>query len=99
MIQPGGFLGKLIDPLIKTGLSLMKNVIKPMAKCTLIPSELIAATSAADSRMYIKVLGCETITLIISNDEMESIKETVKFLEDSSLLLKGFKETFQNEAK
>ena len=49
--------------------------------------------------MYIKVLGCKTITLIISNDEMESIKEIATFLEDSGLLLKGAKETYQNEEK
>ena len=45
--------------------------------------------------MYIKVLGCKTITLIISNDEME----IATFLEDSGLLLKGVKETYQNEEK
>ena len=29
MIQPGGYLGKLLGPLLKTGLPLMKSVIKP----------------------------------------------------------------------
>ena len=28
MIQSGGFLGRLLDPLLKTGLRLLKNVIK-----------------------------------------------------------------------
>ena len=32
MIQSGGFLGKLLGPLLKTGLPLMKNVIKPFTK-------------------------------------------------------------------
>ena len=32
MIQSGGFLGRLLGPLLKTGLPLMKNVIKPLAK-------------------------------------------------------------------
>ena len=32
MIQSGGFLGRLLGPLIKTGLPLIKNVIKPLAK-------------------------------------------------------------------
>ena len=32
MIQPGGFLGRLLGPLLKTGLPLMKSVIKPLAK-------------------------------------------------------------------
>ena len=32
MIQLGGFLGRLLGPLLKTGLPLIKNVIKPLAK-------------------------------------------------------------------
>ena len=36
MIQSGGFLGKLLGSLLKTGLPLMKNVIKPLAKSVLI---------------------------------------------------------------
>ena len=32
MIQSGGFLSRLLGPLPKTGLPLMKNVIKPLAK-------------------------------------------------------------------
>ena len=32
MIQSGGFLGRLIGPLLKTRLPLKKNVIKPLAK-------------------------------------------------------------------
>ena len=30
IIQSGGFLGKLLDPLLKPGLSLLKSVIKPL---------------------------------------------------------------------
>ena len=36
-IQSGGFLGRLLGPLLKTGLPLIKNVIKPLAKSVLIP--------------------------------------------------------------
>ena len=36
MIQSGGFLGRILGPLLKTGLPLMKNVIKPLAKSVLI---------------------------------------------------------------
>ena len=32
MIQSGGFLGRLLGPLLKNGLPLMKNVIKALAK-------------------------------------------------------------------
>ena len=35
MIQSGGFLGKLLGPLLKKGLPLIKNVITPLAKSVL----------------------------------------------------------------
>ena len=37
MIPSGGFLGRLLELLLKTGLPLMKNVIKPLAKSVVIP--------------------------------------------------------------
>ena len=37
MIQSGGFIGRLFGPLLKAGLPLMNNVIKPLAKSVLIP--------------------------------------------------------------
>ena len=40
MIQSGGFLGRLLGPLLKTGLPLIKNVIKLLAKSILIPQKL-----------------------------------------------------------
>ena len=56
MIQSGGFLGRLLGPLLKTGLPLMKNVIKPLAKRILIPLGLTAAASAADAEIHEKNL-------------------------------------------
>ena len=56
MIQSGGFLGRLLGPLLKTGLLLIKNVIKPLAKSNLVPLGLIAAASAADARIHKKIL-------------------------------------------
>ena len=47
MIQSGEFLGRFLGPLLKTGLPLMKNVIKPLAKSVLIPLGLTAAAAAA----------------------------------------------------
>ena len=49
IIQSGGFLGKVLGPLLKTGLPLINNVIKPLAKSVLIPLGLTAAASAADA--------------------------------------------------
>ena len=55
-VQSGGFLGRLLGPLIKTGLPLIKNVIKPLPKSVLIPLGLTAAASAAEAGMHKKVL-------------------------------------------
>ena len=102
MIQSGGFLGKLLGPLLKTGLPLIKNVIKPLAKSVLIPLGLTAAASAADAGIHKKILGSgnnNNTTLIFSNDEMGDILKIVKSLEDSGVLLKGVSETIRYEAK
>ena len=56
MIQSGGFLGRLLGPLLKTGLPLIKNVIKPLAKSVLIPLGLTAVASAADAGIHKKNL-------------------------------------------
>ena len=57
MIQSGGFHGGLLGPLLKTGLPLIKNVIKPLAKVILIPLGLTTAASAADAGIHKKILG------------------------------------------
>ena len=92
MIQSGGFLGKLLGPLLKTGLPLIKNVINPLG--------LTAAASAADAGIHKKILGSgNTTTLIISNKDMEDLIKIVKSLENSGLLLNGVTESAKNEIK
>ena len=54
MIQSGGFLGSLLGPLLKTGLPIIKNVIKPLVKSVLVPLGLTAAASAADAGIHKK---------------------------------------------
>ena len=54
MIQSVGFLGRLLDSLLKTGLPLIKNMIKPLAKSVLIPLGLTAAASATDAGIHKK---------------------------------------------
>ena len=54
MIHSGRFLGKLLGPLLRTRLPLLKNLIKPLAKSVLIPFGLTAAAAAADARMHKK---------------------------------------------
>ena len=87
--QSGGFLGRLLGPLLKPGLPLIGNVLKPLAKSILILLGLMAAAAATDA----------ATTLMISNEEMEDIMIIVKSLEDSGLLIKGVCETIKNEAK
>ena len=99
MIQLGWFLSRLIGPLLKTGLPLIKNVIKPLAKSVLIPLGLAAATSAADAGIHKKILRSGTTTLIISNEEMNDVIKIVQALEDPNILLKGVTKTIINETK
>ena len=99
IIQSGGFLGRLLGPLLKTGLPLIKNVTKPLAKSVLIPLGLTAAASAADAGIHKKKLGLGNTTLIISNEEINDIIKIVQALEDSNILLKGVTETVKNETK
>ena len=63
MIQSGEFLGRLLGPLLKTGLQLIKNVIKRakkllvVAKSVLIPLGLTAAALEADAGIHKKIFG------------------------------------------
>ena len=99
IIQSGGFIGKLLGPLLKTGLPLIKNVIKSLARNVLIPLGLTAAASATDAGIQKKILGSGTTTLIISNEEIKDIREIVEALEDSNILLNGVTKTIKNETK
>ena len=90
--QSGGFLGRLLEPLLKTGLFLMKNVLKSLAKSVLIPLGLIVATSATNAVIHKKMFGPSTTTSIISNEKMNDIVKIIKSLEESGLLIKGILE-------
>ena len=56
MIQLGGLLGRLLGRLLRTGLSLMKSVIQPLAQSILIPLLLTVTASAADAEIHKKKL-------------------------------------------
>ena len=94
--QSGRFLGRLLGLLLKNGLSLMRNVLKPLPKSVLIPLGLTAATDVATQN---EIFGSCMTTLIISNEEMNGIIKIVKSLEESGLLIKGVSETIKNEEK
>ena len=63
IIQSGGFLGKLLGPLLKTGLPLIANVTKPLAKSVLSPLGLTAAVSAADAGIH-KIIIIQNMLLL-----------------------------------
>ena len=93
MIQSGGFLGRLLGPLLKTGLPLIKKCFN----CFRINCSSISSRYRNTLK---KILGSGNMaTLIISNNEIQDIIKIVKSLEDSGLLLKGVTETVQNEVK
>ena len=54
IIQLGGFLGRTLYSLLRTGLPLMKNVVQSLAKGVLIPLGLTAAASAANAVIHKK---------------------------------------------
>ena len=60
--QSGRFFGRLLGPLIKTGLPLIGNVLKPLAKSLLIPLRLTATASATDATIHRKLYGTGTTT-------------------------------------
>ena len=94
IIQSGGFLGKILDSSLKTGLPLLKSVIKPLGLVG-----LTAASSAIDAGAQKKIYGSGTTTLVISNEEMNDIMKIVQDLEDSNILLKDVTKTIKNETK
>ena len=49
MIQSGEFLGRLLGSLLKTGLRLIKNIIKRLARSVSISLQLTTVGSAADA--------------------------------------------------
>ena len=94
IIQSGGFLGKILSPLLKTGLPLLKSVIKPLGLLG-----LIAASSVIDAGVQKKIYGSGTTTLVISSEKMNDIMKIVQFLENSNILLKGVTKIITNETR
>ena len=77
-----------LGPLLKTGLPLIKNLLKPFVKNVLIPAELTAAASAKDVATNKKMSRSGKTTLIISNKEMNDITKIFKSLEEPGLLIR-----------
>ena len=52
MGESGGILDRLLGPLLKTRLSLIGDVLRPLTKSVLIPLGLTAAASATDAAIH-----------------------------------------------
>ena len=86
--QSGGFLARILGLLLKTGVFLIGNVLKPLGFTA-------AAASATDAPIHKKMFGSgrssdlpsRVTTLIISNEEMNDIMKIVKSLEESVCLI------------
>ena len=97
IIQPGGFLGKLLSklagPLMKVALPLAKNVLAPLG--------LISPMSAIDGSIQKKIHGSGAtkaagVKLIIEQEDMNDIMKIIKALENSGILLKVVSKTIKN---
>ena len=55
--QSGGFLGRLLGPLLKTGLPLIGNAFKPLTNSVLTPLGLTAVASATDTAVHRKMFN------------------------------------------
>ena len=83
--QSGRFLGRLLGPLLKTGLPLIGNVPKPLAKSVLIPLGLKVAASATDAAIHKKMFRSGLRTLMISNEEINDNMKIIRSLEKFGL--------------
>ena len=72
-MQKGVFLRFLV-PLLKSGLSLLKSVIKPLGMLGL-------TAASSDAAINKKIFGSGTTILIISNDEKLKMINLLKILE------------------
>ena len=91
-------LGRLLGPLLKSGLPLIGNVLKPLAKSVLIPLGLAAVASATNAAVHKKMFG-SGFTTIIFNEEINDVMKIVKSLEESALLIKCISKTIKNGEK
>ena len=87
---------RFLAPLLKSGLPLLKSVIKPLGMLGL--TAAASATDAAVNKKKILGSGNHT-TLITSNEDMQDLLKIVKSLEDSGILLAGIAEIVKNEVK
>ena len=83
IVKFGGFSDRLLASLLKTGLSLIKIVPKPLARSVLIPLGLTGVVSATDAVIQTKILCSGTVRLEFLNEDMNDTMKIIKSLEES----------------
>ena len=82
--KSGLLWGSLLGSLIKTGLPLTGNIVKPLAESVLIPLVLTVAASATEAGIRQKMIGPGMTTLIISDKKINDIiKIIIWFINES----------------
>ena len=94
-----GIFRRLLESLLKTGLSLMKIVLKSLGKTFSILLGLTVAATTTDATIQKKNFGPGITILTISKEEVNDIMKAIKSLKYADLLIKGVSETTENEAK
>ena len=104
--QSGGNLGRLSGLLLKRELSLIRNILKPLAETNLMPLVLTAVVSATNAAIHKKMFESGNTTLIISNEEMNDVIKIIKSFQESGLLMPAHplanaetQKYYQNEPK
>ena len=96
-IHVGEFPGINIGTLMKAGLPLIKNIIKPLAKSLPVPLRLTAAAPPPDASFPQIILVSRTTPLTISNKEKEDIKKIIRYFEEFDLLIHYVSKRIKNE--
>ena len=96
-IHVGEFPGINIGTLMKAGLPLIKNIIKPLAKSLPVPLRLTAAAPPPDASFLQIILVSRTTPLTISNKEKEDIKKIIRYFEEFDLLIHYVSKRIKNE--
>ena len=100
--QSGGFSYRHLGPLLKIGLALIENVLKPLTKSVLLPLRSASATDAAiRKKMFVLSVRPSDLTsrttLIISNEKVNDVMKIIKFLKES--LKESFKKSLYGISK
>ena len=85
----GSILGRILPKLIKSAISLGKNILAPLG--------LSAAMSATYAAIKKKMYGSGAKTVKFSNENINNMTKIVKALEDSDVLLRGVNETLKSD--